>query len=95
MLRSLHYASAVAVSERGEDCTDLAQAWEARNRKAFLEGYVRVATRGGILPDPAATEAVLAAFELEKAVYELGYEQAYRPDWEHIPLKALQRLAAG
>ncbi len=95
MLRSFHYASAVAVSERDPEDASLGGAWESRNRKAFLEGYVRVATKGGILPDPAATEAVLAAFELEKAVYELGYEQAYRPDWQWIPLQALQRLAVG
>jgi maltokinase len=95
MLRSFHYAAAVAQHERDEDCSDVAAAWETRNRKAFLEGYVRKAERGGILPDPAATEAVLAAFELEKAVYELGYEQAYRPEWESIPLSALQRLAGG
>ena len=92
MLRSFHYASAVAVQDREPECTDLAGAWEQRNRKAFLEGYVRAAAKGGILPDPAATEAVLAAFELEKAVYELGYEQSYRPEWQSIPLAALQRL---
>jgi maltokinase len=93
MLRSLHYASAVARIDRDEQCADLAAAWETRNRKAFLEGYVRRAAKGGLLPDPAATEAVLAAFELEKAVYELRYEQSYRPEWQSIPLAALARLA--
>ena len=92
MLRSFHYAAAVATQDRDPDCADLGGAWEERNRKAFLEGYVRAADKGGILPDPAATEAVLAAFELEKAVYELGYEQSYRPDWQSIPLAALARL---
>lgn len=92
MLRSLHYASEVASIDRDEGCHELASKWEARNRKAFLDGYVRVAAKAGLLPDPAGTEAVLAAFELEKAVYELGYEQAYRPDWQAIPLTALRRL---
>jgi maltokinase len=95
MVRSFHYASQVASLERDEDCRDLASAWENRNRKAFLDGYFRAATKAGLLPDPAATEVILASFELEKAVYELGYEQAHRPDWEHIPLGALRRLGAG
>ena len=32
------------------------------------------------------------AFELDKALYELAYEEAYRPDWVPIPLAALRRL---
>jgi len=94
MLRSFHYASAVARTERDEYALeDLAAAWEDRNRKAFLRGYMNAAGPGNILPaDPECVGAVLAAFELEKAVYELGYERAYRPDWAHIPLAALRRL---
>lgn len=94
MLRSFHYASAVARTERDEySLEDLAAAWEMRNRQAFLRGYMKAAGDGGILPsDPESVAAVLAAFELEKAVYELGYERAYRPDWTHIPLAALRRL---
>ena len=94
MLRSFHYASAVACHERDEYAlADLAAAWENRNRQAFLRGYLRAAGPSGILPpDPECFDVVLAAFELEKAVYELGYERAYRPDWEHIPLAALRRI---
>jgi maltokinase len=97
MLRSLHYASQVAQFDRARDgdCQGLAAAWEERNRESYLEGYVRTATKGGLLPDPAATVALLAAFELEKAVYELKYERAHRPDWEQIPFRALTRLAGG
>jgi maltokinase len=94
MLRSFHYASAVARTERDEYALeDLAAAWEMRNRQAFLRGYMRAAGDGGILPaEPEGMATVLAAFELEKAVYEVGYERAHRPDWIHIPLAALRRL---
>ncbi len=97
MLRSLHYASAVALTERDGDEFDLpAEAWESRNRRAFLDGYLPAAAKGGILPRTrASVDAILAAFELEKAVYELSYERAHRPDWEHIPRTALRRLAVG
>ncbi len=97
MLRSFQYASAVARTERDEGALeDLAAAWEDRNRKAFLRGYLEAAGAGGILPsDPECVAVVLAAFELEKAVYEVGYERAFRPDWAHIPLAALNRLTAG
>ncbi|HJV08686.1 MAG TPA: phosphotransferase, partial [Acidimicrobiales bacterium] len=97
MLRSFHYASAVARTERDEAALeDLAAAWEDRNRRAFLRGYLEAAGSGNILPaDPGDVDVVIAAFELEKAVYELGYERAYRPDWVHIPLAALRRLTAG
>ena len=37
-------------------------------------------------------EAVLRAFELEKALYELTYELSYRPDWAEIPRGAIRRL---
>lgn len=93
MLRSLHYASLVAQLDRDEDCTGLAVAWEDRNRDAFLRGYTNTAVKAGLLPREGF-KAVLAAFELEKAVYELGYERAYRPDWQQIPLAALHRLGA-
>ena len=96
MLRSFHYAAAVARTERDSEALhDLASAWEERNRHAFLRGYMEASEAGGILPaKPGDVSAVLAAFELEKVVYELGYERAYRPDWEGIPLAALRRLTS-
>jgi predicted trehalose synthase len=38
--------------------------------------------------------AVLDAFLLGKAVYEVQYEQGHRPDWTHIPLAAIERILA-
>ena len=95
MLRSFHYAPAVAMVTQEDDMTGLARAWEAHNRGRFLTGYLRKADESGILPaDPAARSAVLRAFELDKAVYELAYEQAHRPDWAYIPLEAVRRLTS-
>lgn len=95
MLRSLHYASMVAMFERDEEHVGEAAAWEERNRAAFLNGYLPAARAAGLVPpDDTSIAVVLAAFETEKAIYELGYEQAHRPDWVRIPLAALRRLSA-
>jgi len=91
MLRSFHYASMSGLASRSD--IEVAEAWEDRNRGAFLDGYLTEASKGDILPtDPESVDAVLSAFELEKAVYELGYEMAYRPNWIGIPRAALRRL---
>jgi maltokinase len=94
MLRSLSYAPAVALSYQEDDLSGLGRAWETRNRDCFMAGYLRKATeKEPILPtDPAVRSAVLAAFELDKALYEVAYERANRPDWAHIPLEAVRRL---
>jgi maltokinase len=97
MLRSFHYATAVAMVTQEDDMTEVGRAWEAHNRACFLAGYLRRAGDPSdvqpILPaEPAARSAVLAAFELDKAVYEVAYERAHRPDWAFIPLGAVRRL---
>ncbi len=99
MLRSFHYAARHALTEHRQtewdDLLPLASAWEARNRRAFLDGYQEVVDIQAILPEPASAPLVLAAFELDKALYELDYERAHRPDWMPIPLDALDRLIHG
>ncbi|HXW80860.1 MAG TPA: phosphotransferase [Acidimicrobiales bacterium] len=99
MLRSLQYASHFALRERAEgDAAGLgpvAQAWEDRNSAAFVQGYYETKGVDDLFPsDPEDREAVRLAFVLDKALYELGYEEAYRPDWVPIPLAALRRLLA-
>lgn len=97
MLRSFHYAAAVGLREYGGDADDevraLADAWERHNRGRFLEGYFAIDGIDAVLPGgEAARAAVLAAFELDKAVYEVGYETSHRPEWVGIPLFAVQRI---
>lgn len=96
LLRSLHYAAATGLVEwSGEDkeLTRLVEQWEERNRGALCDAYFGTDGIAQLLPVEAADrDAVLAAFELDKAVYELGYELGYRPDLVEVPLAAIARL---
>ena len=51
---------------------------------AFIEGYARTAHM-----DAAALENDCTPYILAKAVYEACYELEFRPDWFHIPARAL------
>jgi trehalose synthase-fused probable maltokinase len=82
LLRSLDYAARTTARRIG--AFD-AGAWLPAAREAFLGGY---GDRG---PDG---EHLLAAFELEKACYEVRYEAANRPDWLWLPLTAVARLVS-
>lgn len=93
MLRSFDYAARVALSERGGDVEERADAWEQRNRSAFLDAYrAEVDGRHLVPEEPAEFDALLAAYEIDKAVYEVAYEQHHRPDWVGIPLAGAHRI---
>ena len=101
MLRSFHYAAYFAIAERGPaaaspELEGLAQAWEERNRAAFMRGYLGYEGIDELLPgSPEDRGSLCLAFEVEKALYELSYERAFRPAWAGIPMDALHRLLAG
>ena len=66
------------------------QHWTA---DAFLKGYIAGIERAPMLPrDDAGRHALLSAFVLDKAFYELGYELNNRPDWVRIPLIGIRKL---
>ena len=84
MLRSIDYVGGT-LERAGDD--GRAREWVATTQGAFLDGY---AARAG--SDPRTLGPLLAAFELDKAMYEVVYETRNRPDWVGIPLDAVRRL---
>lgn len=76
-LRSLDYARSAHTTPDGPAAT----AWCAAAKAAFLEGYCG---------DGRAEPELLRAYELDKAVYEVVYEVRNRPNWAHIPWRAVQ-----
>ena len=109
MLRSFHYATLVALhrdeergllpggSEAAQRANAWGQAWYGWAAGRFLGAYRREADDADFLPpDPSSLRTLLDIFVLEKAVYELSYELANRPQWSWIPLSGLlDTLAAG
>jgi maltose alpha-D-glucosyltransferase/alpha-amylase len=101
MLRSFDYAVHAALAARPEAerarLRPALEAWERQAVRAFLGGYGLAAgkSRERLLPQSAeAARRACAAFELEKACYELRYELNNRPDWIAIPLAGIARLLA-
>ena len=96
MLRSFHYAAQVVLREHGHredpELVELADAWERHNAERFLAGYEGYGDVDRVLPPADARHVVRRAFELDKAVYEVGYELGHRPDWVEIPRSAVDRL---
>lgn len=86
MLRSFDYAGGSVEHSTGAS----ARAWVTNTQQAFLDGYAITAGE-----DPRERSSLLAAFELDKAMYEVVYEVRNRPSWVDIPLAAIERLAAG
>ncbi|MFN8193947.1 MAG: hypothetical protein U0R80_06630 [Nocardioidaceae bacterium] len=94
MLRSFDYAARVVERTMGTDTPASveqlafrAREWAAHNSDAFLSSYA------GRELDPEEG-LLLAAYQADKAVYEVVYETRNRPAWVSIPLGALARITA-
>jgi predicted trehalose synthase len=60
---------------------------------AFLEEYSqRIRGCPSYPADPAQATGLLRLFLLEKALYEVSYELANRPEWVGIPLAGVLAL---
>jgi trehalose synthase-fused probable maltokinase len=96
MLRSFAYARGaaerMAKDAANREARSRLAAWERGARRAFLGGYRQTlaATATRFVPtDDAAFDRALAAWELDKALYEVAYEARNRPDWLELPLRSL------
>jgi maltokinase len=98
MLRSFHYAAEVGLVERGpaaeeDELRSLGRRWEQHVAEAFCLEYFGTEGIDELVPNvDEDRRRALEAFVLSKAVYEVGYELAHRPDWVRIPLEAVGRL---
>jgi len=85
----------------GRDAARAGRHREAADRFAFwvgaayLGGYLPPAEAAGLVPeDRGELDTLLDAYLLDKALYELRYELASRPEWVHLPLLGLRFLLA-
>ncbi|HEY0833935.1 MAG TPA: malto-oligosyltrehalose trehalohydrolase [Azospirillum sp.] len=105
MLRSFAYAAATARRGLSEDLANEMDEpsravraswigwWEGAAGAAFLDGYRAVIGDCPSFPaDGGTAAALLKLFLLEKALYEIGYELANRPDWLAIPLSGVTAI---
>ncbi|KRE61313.1 phosphotransferase [Nostocoides sp. Soil756] len=83
MLRSFDYVGGTREQVVGHSARD----WVTAAQQAFLDGYAAAAGA-----DPRDLGPLLAAFELDKAMYEVVYEARNRPAWVGIPWAAVRRL---
>ncbi len=97
MLRSFSYAAWAGLlqSTGGEPAAmatlePWARLWERAASAAFLRAYRATIGDARLLPaDPAAFDALLEAYVLDKALYEVTYELNNRPAWVWIPLRGV------
>ncbi len=103
MLRSFHYASFSALFDHLEHGSIAqedhavaevwARSWTAWVSATFLSAYLTAAKHGGFLPqEDRELRALLDAYLLEKATYELSYELNNRPEWVRIPIRGILDL---
>jgi maltose alpha-D-glucosyltransferase/alpha-amylase len=102
LLRSFDYAAAMVTmsSSSGADNSEeairqrrlAAETYRTSTYAAFLKAYREAAAGVGHEWSERGEQASLDLYTLEKAVYEIGYEAANRPNWINIPLRGVAAI---
>ncbi len=101
LLRSFDYAGRMAVHtavERGRvidvDVIDAwRRRWTERNQDALLEAYFDGVDGTGLVPaDDGDRRLLVDIYAMTKALYEIRYELANRPDWVSWPMTAVMEM---
>jgi maltose alpha-D-glucosyltransferase / alpha-amylase len=103
LIRSLDYSVMAALGrtqgagadESGRLKTAL-ELWRDRSIAAFLAVYTETTNGSPVWPaDQVSADKLLKFFLLEKALYEVEYELAYRPNWLRVPLMGIIQILFG
>jgi maltose alpha-D-glucosyltransferase / alpha-amylase len=94
MVRSFDYAPEAALRQGGDsgggNRAGWARLWTRQVTASYLRAYLETVGRAPFVPrDRAQLVRLLTYYELEKVIYEVGYELNNRPDWLDIPLRGL------
>ncbi len=97
MLRSFDYAWCCELARQPEEDQPTLGGWSERWRTevcaSFLHGYFEVTGGSKLVPkDQTELRTLLNVFLLDKALYEVSYELAYRPQMLSVPLGAALEL---
>ncbi len=93
MLRSFDYVASAPLLGRSPGEHAWAAIWTRQIGQTFLMSYLTDLADSALIPDsPTGTHNLLNAFMVSRALREVHWDLANRPDWVSIPLSGLRRL---
>ncbi|WP_022723791.1 maltose alpha-D-glucosyltransferase [Rhodopseudomonas sp. B29] len=100
LVRSIDYSTTAALDRASKNVPDESgklaaalEAWRQLATDAFLGAYRDTMGDSPVWPaDGDAAQRILDFFLIEKALYEIEYELAHRPDWLRVPLAGILRI---
>jgi maltose alpha-D-glucosyltransferase/alpha-amylase len=103
VIRSIDYSATAALEratrlspDEGGQLAAALDGWREQSSQAFWDAYRANMSEGRLWPaDSDQARRLLDFFLLEKAIYEIGYELANRPDWVRVPLTGTLRILGG
>jgi maltose alpha-D-glucosyltransferase/alpha-amylase len=103
VIRSIDYSTTAALDratrlspDEGGHLAVALDRWRELASQTFWEAYRSHLSDDRLWPaDSVQAERLLDFFLLEKAIHEIGYELANRPDWLRVPLTGVLRVLAG